>query len=746
MNTTIRLPHAFGPASFQAIQNPIRSSRFPCLVARLAYFAMVACIATHAADSLVIADFEGDDYGDWKVTGTAFGPAPARGTLPNQMAVDGFLGKGLVNSFYQGDDSLGTLTSPPFKIQRRYLRFLIGGGGWEGKTCMNLRVNGNNVRTGTGPNTQPGGSERLDWQQWDVQDLAGEAAAIEIVDQATGGWGHINVDQIIQTDERMPGWVTNVQRAIQVEKRYLNLPVKNGAPKRLLTLLVGDRPVRQFEIELAESAPDWWAILDLGAFKGQPAVIQVDKLKEGSSALNQIEQGDELRDAADLYQEKLRPQFHFSSRRGWNNDPNGLVYYDQEYHLFYQHNPYGWNWGNMHWGHAVSTDLVHWRELGEAIYPDALGTAFSGSAVVDWPNTAGFAHGDERPIVCIYTAAGDTSAESKGVKFSQCLAYSLDRGRTWAKYAGNPVVPHIVGGNRDPKVIWYAPEKKWIMALFLDGSDYALLSSKDLKQWERMSTVSIPGTSECPEFFEIAVGGDQRNTRWVFYGGNGRYLVGRFDGTRFTQESGPQALNAGNCFYASQTYTQIPAADGRRILVPWGTMATPGMPFNQMMGLPVELTLAATDEGLRLFAYPVREFEMLRTAIHTLKSGALKPGENPLSEIQGELLDIEAEIGTGEAEEVGFVLRGIAVSYDTKKQELTCHNHKAAFKSSAGKIKLRLLVDRTSIDVFGNDGQLYMPMGVVVPANNRSLELHARGGAASVESLVVHELKSAWKP
>ena len=156
--------------------------------------------------------------------------------------------------------------------------------------------------------------------------------------------------------------------------------------------------------------------------------------------------------------------------------------------------------------------------------------------------------------------------------------------------------------NRDPKVIWYAPEKKWVMALFLNNNDYELLSSKDLKQWERMSKVTIPDCGECPEFFEIAVDGNKPDTRWIFYGGNGRYLVGKFDGKTFTQESGPHSLHSGNAWYASQTFNDIPAEDGRRILIAWGQVELPGMPFNQMMGAPVALTLRTTADALRLHA------------------------------------------------------------------------------------------------------------------------------------------------
>src|ERR1035441_2308669 len=465
---------------------------------------------------LPIADFEGATYGDWKVTGEAFGPGPAHGTLPSQMTVSGFRGHGLANSFYGGDRSVGRLTSPEFAIRRAYITFLIGGGGWEKQTCMNLLVGGKIVRTATGPNTKPGGSEELAPASWDVREWAGQSAQIEIVDEATGGWGHINVDEIVQTDRKPPALLLDATRNLTVRKRYLNLPVKNGAPKRHVCLLVEGRVVREFDIELADTAPDWWAFLDLTAWQGKPATIKVDKLREDSPALNAIEQADGIKGAEDLYREPLRPQFHFTSRRGWLNDPNGLVFYKGEYHLFYQHSPYSWSGDDKHWGHAVSTDLVHWRELPIALYPDEHGAMWSGSAVVDWNNTAGFQTGKEKALVCMFTAAENP--------FTQGIAYSNDRGRTWTKYAGNPVLPHIVGGDRDPKVIWYAPDKKWVMALYLDTCQYALFSSPNLKQWERLCDVVIPGTSECPEFFEIPLEGNRKETRWVFYGANGRDL------------------------------------------------------------------------------------------------------------------------------------------------------------------------------------------------------------------------------
>jgi fructan beta-fructosidase len=246
----------------------------------------------------------------------------------------------------------------------------------------------------------------------------------------------------------------------------------------------------------------------------------------------------------ETYNEALRPQFHFSPMKNWTNDPNGLVFLDGEYHLFFQHNPEGINWGNMTWGHAVSPDLVRWTQLDHAIYPDELGTIFSGSAVIDVNNTAGFQTGDTKVIVAIYTSQGpEAKPDPKPV--TQSIAYSNDRGRTWEKYDGNPVLENVIGGNRDPKVIWHEPTGQWVMALYLDADDYAFFGSPNLKEWTKLSDLKVAGDSECPDIFELAVDGDPNNKKWVFWGGSDTYLIGSFDGVTFTPASDVLATELG---------------------------------------------------------------------------------------------------------------------------------------------------------------------------------------------------------
>jgi fructan beta-fructosidase len=537
------------------------------------------------------------------------------------------------------------------------------------------------------------------------------------------------------------------QREMVIEHRYLHLPVKTGAPKRYLRLRVGGELIRAFEIELAKGAPsgvpDFWVFADLAPWRGQHLTIEAEDV--APSALDALSQGDTLRESDDLYQEKLRPQFHFSSRRGWNNDPTGLMYYKGDYHLFYQHNPYGWKWGNMHWGHAISPDLVHWRELGDALYPDPLGTMFSGSGVVDWRNTSGFQDGAEKPLICIFTSAGGTSPESTGQPFTQSLAYSADGGATWRKYAGNPVLGHIAGRNRDPKVIWHAPTQRWIMALYLENSLYTLLASPNLKEWTRLQDLELPGASECPDFFPLAVDGDTANIKWVFWAANGTYLVGRFDGATYTPEQPAQRYDrCERATYAAQTWSDIPAEDGRRIQIAWMRVEMPGMPFNQCMTFPCELTLRRTAEGIRLFSQPVREIALLHKGSLHWRELTLPPGEHPL-DVGGELFDIRAEFALGDATGFGLILRGAPVSYDAAKGELALAGHVAPLRPLGGVIRLQILVDRSTLEVFGNDGQVALQSALRPVEGAVTLAAFSRGGESQLCSLDVFELRSAWE-
>jgi len=551
------------------------------------------------------------------------------------------------------------------------------------------------------------------------------------------------------------------EREFRFDSKYLNLPVENDAPECLLSLNIDGKKVREFTINLAPAEPDYWVYLEVKEFAGKKGTLTGQEvLSSQMKGFEAVYQADTFSGEDELYKEELRPQFHFSSKRGWNNDPNGMVYFDGEYHLFYQHNPFGWEWGNMSWGHAVSTDLVHWKELGDAIYPDELGMIFSGSGVVDWNNTTGFQTGDDPPLILIYTSAGGENAWSAGKLYTQGIAYSNDRGRTWTKYDGNPVQGHINTENRDPKVIWWEETSEWVIVLYLTEDRMAFFTSPNLKRWELQSILHF--SSECPELFQLAVDGNEDNKKWIIYDGSGDYLIGDFDGREFKPETEKIHYNEGVLEGASQNFSNIPKDDGRQIQIGWAKIEMPDMPFNQMMNFPVTLTLRSTDEGLRMFPYPVKEIEKLHGEKHEWEDEDLKPGDNPLEDIKGNLFDIMAEIELGDAEEVGFEINGFPVSYDVHERRLIAgstgekrarveeegkegrHDGDAALAPVGGKIKLRILVDRMSVEIFANDGRIYMPMPAYRDLSNESLRIYAKGGTAHIEKLTIYEMESIW--
>jgi fructan beta-fructosidase len=537
------------------------------------------------------------------------------------------------------------------------------------------------------------------------------------------------------------------KRELVATARWLQLPVKRDAPKREVTITSNGLADYRFEIELADGGADWWAPLDLSRWRGRLITVSARGLPDGSKALGSLRLSDELIGKDTLYRELLRPQFHFSAMRGWNNDPNGLAFYNGEYHLFFQHNPFGCEWGNMHWGHATSRDLVHWQEHGDVLFPDAMGPMFSGSAVVDWRNSSGFGAGGKPPFVLIYTAAGNPA--------TQCLAFSLD-GRAFVKYSANPVLKQITEGNRDPKVLWHEPTRRWVMALYVglpepgkvdaDGrparcDTIHILSSPDLKSWTLMSRTE--GFYECPDLFELDVEDDPAVRKWVLTAANSDYMVGTFDGTRFTPETGKVKGNLGRGFYAAQTFSDCP--DKRRIQIGWLQAPSPGMPFNQAMTLPQALSLRSTSGGLRLVRQPVEELDTLQ--VHSTRRGPLRLKEgdpNPFVGTGGELLELRADFEPGDASEVSFTVRGIPIVYDPAKGELSLNGHRVPAPLRSGRQSLIVYADRTSFETFADDGLVYVPMPVIPNSADATVQVSTKGGSVRFQALDLHVLRSAW--
>ena len=484
------------------------------------------------------------------------------------------------------------------------------------------------------------------------------------------------------------------------------------------------------------------------------------------------------------YNEQHRPQFHFSPQKGWMNDPNGLVYLDGEYHLFYQHYPDSTVWGPMHWGHAVSTDLTHWQHLPIALYPDSLGYIFSGSAVLDENNTSGFGTATQKPLVAIFTyhnieweKAGRKDRESQGI------AYSLDKGRTWTKYAQNPVLKNQGDVDfRDPKVFWYAATKRWIMPL-ATGNHLDIYTSANLKNWEKASEFgkndgAHGGVWECPDLFPLQT--KDGTEKWVLIqnigrgavnGGSGtQYFVGSFDGKTFKNDNPPAQtlwLDYGADNYAGVTWFNAP--NDRRIFIGWMSnwddyaTKVPTKSWRSATTVPRELSLQATEEGFRLFQKPVVELEKLRgnkTTLAAQKFDNLLPISN--NSVLKEVTMV-FDLSKSSAKEMGFNISNaknefVRVGYDTVKKEFyvdrrksgkTAFSERFAQKHTApyvaGKIlTIRALIDKLSVEVFVDNGRIVFTDLFFPNEDFTRLDLFSAVGQTQLVRAEVYDLKSIW--
>ena len=523
--------------------------------------------------------------------------------------------------------------------------------------------------------------------------------------------------------------------SFKITKKYLNLPVSHQVSRSVMTFEIDGKKERAFEIRLAPGLADYWVFCDVSFLKDKVVKISYNGNEAG---MDKIYQADEIAGHENMYRESNRPQIHFTPKRGWHNDPNGLIYYEGEYHLFYQHNPYESEWGNMHWGHAVSKDLIHWEELPLALYPDENGTMFSGTAVIDYKNTSGFGKGNTPPMVAIFTA---DNAE----KQIQCLAYSLDKGRTWTKYAGNPVIDSKAVWNskdtRDPKVFWHEPNKGWVMVLN-ERDGHSIYTSPNLKEWKYESHTT--GFWECPEFFELPVDGNKNNKKWVMYGASGTYMIGTFDGKKFTPEHGKYLYTTGS-LYAAQTFANIPDSDGRRIQIGWGRITHPEMPFKSLMLLPTALTLRTTKEGIRLFNNPVKEVDKLQTLLFENNSITSREANQLLNKYSNEdCFRVKFTIKLSHATDAGFNLYGQQLMrYDMNSNQVNGVFYTPEERTSM-EISADVIIDKTSIEVFIDNGAYSYSMERRADTRNRE-GFHFYGNNIEVKDLKVYSMSSIWK-
>ena len=481
-----------------------------------------------------------------------------------------------------------------------------------------------------------------------------------------------------------------------VEKRYLKIPVRFDGEPRRFTVSENGAPVYEFDAAYTANAPDAEYCADLRDYAGRTVTLDapedfVPVLCDAPVPLTAA-------------QEALRPAVHFTAERGWVNDPNGLCFYDGLYHLFYQHNPYGRQWGNMHWGHAVSRDLLHWEHREEAMFSDMHGAMFSGCAVVDRENIAGLKQGDETPLLFFYTCAGKRS--------TQCLAYSVDGGETLVKYGGNPLLPELVGGNRDPKVIFDAERGRWLMALYFDGRNYGLFTSKDLLHWTLLQRFDLPGDDECPDFYPLTA--DDGRTLWVYSGAHDMYYVGTFDEKGLYQPiQAVGQLSYSSAAYAAQTYYR--EADGPVIRIAWNRSEVPGAPFNGSMCTPTEMTLRKIGGRYYLCAKPIAGVDALVT------KEVRKTAETMQNYVQP--LEAKACRITFTVKDVPFSCKVYGLDIRVEAGGISC---KDAFlpRTEEETMEIQILADTTSTEIYLN-GTAITAVPHVADAAQAVFELHA---------------------
>ena len=476
-----------------------------------------------------------------------------------------------------------------------------------------------------------------------------------------------------------------------------------------------------------------------------------------------------------LYSEPHRPQYHFTPAKNWMNDPNGLVYHDGEYHLFYQYNPHGDTWGHMSWGHAVSTDLLHWKHLPVALHEENGIMIFSGSAVVDHANTSGFGTKDNPPLIAIYT--GHTDKEQ-----TQHIAYSTDKGRTWTKYKGNPVIDENLKDFRDPKVMWHAPTKRWVMTVALPHEKKVrFYACPDLKSWDKLSDFGQQGATggiwECPDLFELPVEG--KPSRWVLVvninggtpaGGSGcQYFVGSFDGQSFKNDN-PKDLalwaDYGADFYAAQSWSDDPS--NKRHWIGWMSNwqyanNEPTKPFRTAQSIPRHLKLVETKQGLRLSQSPV-DLSTLRSPALSLDEPDHAAADHDPITLKGEALEIRVTFQLDSAPDFGLKLRHndkqqTLVGYDVKQQRLYVDRTKSgpdfhkAFPArhtaplapdANNQISLHILLDRSSVEVFANDGTVAITDRIFPSPNALDVSAYATTGRVNIPAFQSWTLRSTW--
>lgn len=572
---------------------------------------------------------------------------------------------------------------------------------------------------------------------------------------------------------------------------YILLPIEEEAAESQVLLDTGEATDTDMDIRLAQTQVDYFVPFALPTGVKTATVCVRNKSKD-ALCWKEIKLSDTF-DTANT--EKFRPVYHHTPLYGWMNDANGLVYKDGEYHLYFQYNPYGSKWGNMHWGHSVSKDLVHWEHLAPAIARDTLGHIFSGSSIVDQENVAGYGAGN---ILAFYTSASDKNGQI------QCLAFSKDNGRTFTKYEKNPILCPADGLRdfRDPKVFRYEPEDKWVMIVSAD-KEMRFYDSKNLKDWNYMSSFGEgygvqPCQFECPDMVELPVDGDLNRKKWAlivnvnpgcYFGGSAtQYFTGNFDGTKFSCDSQPNVtkwLDWGKDHYATVCFSNT---GERTIAVPWMSNwqycnIVPTKQFRSANALPRELSLYTQDGEIYLSAVPVPEIKTLRKEKKEIPAFTVANDyhiDSLLADNDG-AYELALEITVGEAEIMGFNLfndkgKKVDIYFNLPEKRLVMDRTKSGIvdfgkKSVSHEIEvhdrrkttsinyiddfalatwapikkenkytLDVFVDKCSVEIFLNGGKVAMTNLIFPSEPYNRMCFYSKGGSFQVDSFKAYRL------
>ncbi len=518
---------------------------------------------------------------------------------------------------------------------------------------------------------------------------------------------------------------------LQVTKKYLTVPVNTERPTvKLLMRDINGKLLFDLDCSPDAKEPNFTAYIDVERFRGMILELSTQPEIELS-----VEETDDFVDDS-VYAEDMRPRIHFAVKNGWNNDPNGLVYRGGEYHMFYQYNPCSPKWGNMHWGHAVSRDMLHWTELDCALFPDENGTVYSGSAMIDERNASGLKNGENAPLLVFYTAAGGRNLLSGDAKYTQRLAYMNEEGKL-VKYGNFPIIPNISGGNRDPKVVWCEEIGAYILILYIGKGRFALFSSDDLLSWTEIQRLWLEGDRECPDIYPISCGSERL---WVFCAANDIYVLGRFENGLFTAITEPTRLSYSPMNYAGQSFSGM--KDGRIVRIYWQRAAVVGNSrITQQMSIPVEMRLNRSDDGYFLTALPIRELSSLRSDKLLGKTSDI--GNCISFELGANAADLELEAEYDADVCITLDVFGSEISLDMRQNEVIYRDMRMPLSYEKKLARLRLVVDRCTVELYADGGRYLLAANLICDPSKPYISL-ASDKAIPPSKLDVYRLDTVY--